>query len=245
MENSKINKLIVKINSNKLKISDLFTTLQSIENGIKKETYVESEIFIEKVDKGSMIFELVQVVAANTLSFVENINTIASFIDNLNKCKNILVSQNKEESKQLDNKSIEIINGIGSAVSLPNTTINISNVYGNVSFHLDSNEAKIIKNNSLEYLSDKQEEVKGDKMQNTLIYFVQTNTKSAKADKAICEKISKQPVKTLFNNESDKKIILENPYNYNFAVDMEVQYRNEKPALYVILQIRDKWENQN
>ena len=62
---------------------------------------------------------------------------------------------------------------------------------------------------------------------------------------AICEKISKKPIQTLIENENIKKEILENPYHYNFAVDMEVQYRANKPTLYVISQLKEKWENED
>ncbi|MBD5167311.1 MAG: hypothetical protein HDT11_00215 [Helicobacter sp.] len=240
------NKLTIKIENNNLKISELFETLQSVEREIKKQTYGQSEIFIREVRKGSMIFELIQIIAVNSLPFMENANVIVSFIENLNKYKNALIASTQNNPQNLDEDIVKNINGIGNVVSSPNASISIYNDFSNATFNLNFDETRILKENSLKYLPNKLEEkTNSDFVKNALIYFVQTNIQSKKADKAICEKISKRPIKVLIENENIRKEILQNPYHYNFAVDMEVQYRANKPILYVVSQLKEKWENED
>lgn len=182
--------------------------------------------------------------------FIETVNSLISFIENLNKWKKILTSTEQENLKDIDKADIKIFNGIVNVVSSPNSNINISinNYYNGSNFSLDYEQASLIKKNIPLYTSNSQENLEyknSEVISNALIYFVQTNIKSEKANIAICEKVSKRPIKTIFDNDEIKKEILENPYNDNFIVDIEVQYRENKPALYTILKLKEKWENEN
>ncbi|RAX57412.1 hypothetical protein CCZ01_06125 [Helicobacter monodelphidis] len=246
MEN---NTLTIKIDSDQLKIDNLFQALKSIEEGIQKESYTETEIYIKEVRKGSIIIELIQVILAGSLPFAENANSIISFIEKINKYKTMLLSSNKEriiQEKDIDKSAIKELDTIANAISNnPNANIQI-NTFNNCSFSLDSQESTQIQKNSQQYLSDShsnEDKSRSQIVSNALISFVQTNTKSKKADKAICEKISKKEVKTFIENTEVKKNILKNPYKYNFIVDLEVQYKDNKPTLYTILQLKEKFEN--
>lgn len=69
---------------------------------------------------------------------------------------------------------------------------------------------------------------------------------AAKAgDKGIIETISKLPVKLAFASENIKQAILalpENPFQLAFVVDVDVKTVNEKPALYKILALKDRFD---
>lgn len=69
------NQATIKLECEKIKISELMQILQNVENGIKSKTTGESEIYIQEVAKGSMIFDIIQIIPA-VLPFVENINSV-------------------------------------------------------------------------------------------------------------------------------------------------------------------------
>lgn len=126
----------------------------------------------------------------------------------------------------------------------PNADITINNITHN--FNLNASESRDIQPRISHYLAsqaDQEDDLgKSNIIHNALIYYHQTNIKKDKSNKAICEKVSIKPIKTIPNNEEIRAKILENPYGYNFIVDLEVQYRNGKPALYTILKLIDRDE---
>lgn len=92
--NKNQNTATIKLECKQFKITDLTTILINIEKGIKNETYGDSEIYIKEVRKGSMIFEIVQNIIATSLPFIENCNSIATFIQTLTKLKEKISSPN-------------------------------------------------------------------------------------------------------------------------------------------------------
>lgn len=246
-------KLTLKIDSNSIRVSDLAKTLKSLEKNIQKQTGNMSAMCISEVRKGSMIFDLIQL-ANDVLPFLEFINALPEFITNLKKCKTTLLSSDKNQKKDLKVDHVETVQNMSNIVlnggKNSSLTLQINgNIYNNCTINIDANEARDLKKETEKFLESQKNTTlqinNNDKiMKNVLIYFTQTNTQSDKADKAICEKISKKPIRIFIADKELKKKILENPYAYNFVVNLEVQYKEDKPILYVIQDCLDKFPNE-
>lgn len=241
------NQATIKLECEKIKISELMQILQNVEDGIKNKAYTESEVYIQEVSKGSMVFELIQIISS-ALPLIENINSVVTFLESLNKYKEIFKEAKMESIQEGDIQIIKNLGGISSVIkNCPNANIIINNP--TTIFSLSTSESQKIQPQISDYLSSQTSQEKhltqNDTIDNALIYYHQTNVEKDKLNKAICEKVSKKPVQTIFGDEDIKTKILENPYGYNFVVDLEVQYREDKPTLYTILRLKNRFKKDN
>lgn len=134
------------------------------------------------------------------------------------------------------NIPIQTFNNYGTVII--NDTQKISKV------EFNQQESKLITSNSSKYIKEmkeKDDEEKQNIYKDRLIRFVQTRTDNKDyGNKAICEDLSKKEIRTIFINENIKDEILDNPYQYGFLVDLEVQYINSEIKVYRVIKLNCK-----
>lgn len=243
-------KMTLTINSDLIKISDLTKTLKDIEENIQRRSGSTSSLCISEVRKGSMIFDLVQL-AGGVLPLPEVVNAFPLFIESLKQCKDALKSWGISQDKKIDSHNVETLLGLCNVLAQGDGNASLymdikGNVYNNCTFELHQEETKGLKLNGEKYLKEHKKDDdndKADEKNNVVIYFTQTNILSEKADKAICESIDKKAVKILIPDKDIKNKILENPYGFNFIVNLKVHYKKGKPILYEITQYIEKFSD--
>lgn len=205
----------------------------------------EVKLYIKEIRPGSIIADLVAM-APFALPLMENTSHIVDFVKHLKECLEYLLAKLKNKP-QMDRASrenlIQIIEPVakdsGSQITIG--TINIESVH----ITLNSMEANAAQNFARRELAAMKEPQTGIH-EKALLYWFQTrnDTKSTTGDKAVIESVCKNPVKTIFANESIKAKILsasDNPYTRAYVVDVVVETIQDRPALYRITQMHESF----
>lgn len=238
-------KLTYKIDTEEpIEIKDLIKSLSSISEEYAKFSKLKDiKVKLSEVRKGSFEFDLILTSFVAILPFMSNVNTTVEFIKRLNDLKDYFLNINTaieptvEEATMLNkmNRPIHIVNN-GSVYVFDNNQ--------NVSLSITKDEAKSIATSTTKYIEEKKKEevIESNSIfKDRLIKFVQTRTDNKDyGNKSVCEHISESEIKTTFESEEIKKIILDSPYHFGFLVDLEVQYLNKEPKVYRIMAINDK-----
>ena len=171
-------------------------------------------------------------------------NTTIDFVKRISELKHFFLGQKNdivptlEEAKMLHsiNTPIQTLNNYGTII------VNDTHKLESIKFDLEESK-KIIKSTDdfIKIEKKKEDEENQNIFEDRLIKFVQTRTDNKDyGNKSICENISKKEIKTIFENDTIKNDILDNPYHYAFLVDLEVQYINQEAKLYKIIKLKDK-----
>lgn len=247
MQNNVVeDKLTYKIGTEEpIEINNLIKSLKSIADEYGKSSKIKDvSVKVSEVRKGSFEFDFLLHSSAALLPLMSNLNTTIDFIKRISDLKSFFLGQKDyivptiEEAKMLHsiNMPIQTLNNYGTIV------VNDTNKTESIKFDLDESK-KIIKTTDkfIEMEKKKEDEENQNIFADRLIEFVQTRTDNRDyGNKSICESISKKEIKTIFENDTIKNDILDNPYHYGFLVDLEVQYINQEPKLYKIIKLKDK-----
>ena len=205
----------------------------------------ESKLYIKQIKAGSIITELISQ-SPGMLPVITDINNIIAFSLYLNLfIKYMLTNEGTQEysRKSLDNMAsfLEPIAADKKASIHVATAINGNN---NVVFNISSTEANAIQNQSRKMIEAMKQPITGVH-RNVVLYWFQTRNdpKSQAGYQGIVESIGKTPVRVIMDAEIRQSILdlPGNIYNYAYLVDINVSTVNDKPMLYEILELHDKF----
>ncbi len=253
-------RLVIKIDNKKpVELIDLTKSLVSIANqfsqyvtkeGVSKEER-EAKLYLKEIKTGSIIVELIEYATIGMLPFVENVNTIVGFAENLKKAIKYYLN-NEGENPQFSINDLRDISSIVNPIAKDNasqlfinTTIN-----GNVelTINLNSTEANAIQNKiKQEVLDLRLEEVLKDNYDKVAMKLFQARSdiKSKLGNKGTIEELNEKPLNIIFENEELKEQILQsetNPLKSIFIVDVKIITIDNKPAIFKILKLHEKFE---
>jgi hypothetical protein len=181
-------------------------------------------------------------------AFTENLDTVLSYLEYFSKTIDYFLGKNQEPPENFQRKDYENFISIVEPIAKDNgSMMNITahkgaNLYIGCSF--SSVEANAIQNQASKEI--KKAPICGLHKKVLLRWSNAKNQVGAKTGNAsIIENILPFPVKTVFNDEKLQKEILfesENPFNYFYIVDVEVSTVEEKPILYKITSLHEKFE---
>lgn len=212
------------------------------------------KLFVQEVRKGSIEFDLVDLVTAGVVVapvVMEHFNLLADFSANL---KNILAwacgSRTKEPPEASDLQTLTHIEAIlAPLVKDRGSSMTLGPVVNNAPVE---NQTIIVNHiaatQGSEYAADRKREIEEPAKkihEKVLLRWYQTRNDpgSTVGDSAIVETIQNKHVKTVFMAESVKARMLaieSNIYHRGFLVDLRVESVKGRPKLYVIMAIHDE-----
>jgi hypothetical protein len=247
--------LSIKIeNNNPVELNQLSISLNAL--GVQYDSFLrkfescnytnkESKLYIQKIEKGSIIIELATLI----IPLIEHVNTVAEFLTYLRDSFNWFLGKLKQSkynhTKQDLEQLYQIVN-LTAKDSGSNMYINISGDVNN-NFHVDTPKANAIQNFIMEKLNEKKlEEPKI--FHKELMYWANASfvcSKKRISDKVIIEKIDKNPKNVVFLNDEDavfakthnEKFPQKNWQDLAYIVDVEVCYIEALPKSYKILKL--------
>ena len=179
----------------------------------------------------------------------DHADTLAAFAANLSDSVGFFAGE-KELSGEPPTKRqatdlIDILEPVakeaGSSISIRANNINI----GTINININHMKANAVQNAAKRFIGPSTPANRILKDEVLVLHQVRGDAGSKVGDKGIIEAISKLPVKLFHASESIKKLILdlaENPFQLAFIVDVDVKTVDNKPALYKILELKDKFE---
>lgn len=211
--------------------------------------FPNTKLYIKEIRPGSIVADFMTLGLPTALAFMEHADNIIKFSIYLKTACDFLLGKIKENPivkkisyQNLSNFVNPIAKDNASQMNC-NTTIN-GDV--NLVFNITSNDANAIQNRAQKEMDLLKEPVTGIK-EKMLLYWYQARNdpKSQVGDKAIIENIQDGPVKTIFLNDSVKAKMLydlENPFKSAYVVDVEVETIHEKPAIYKVLTVYERFD---
>lgn len=248
-------KITLKINTeDPISAIELSKSLMAFANEYKTISKItHSKIMVSEVRKGSYEFDFIQQAITPILPLVMESNVAIEIIQKFNELKEFFTKDKTDNSTNISIENAKNFKNIVNPIAHNNTTFNncTINVFSDSvehKFSASSNEAKIIQKNADRYIADKKiaetvEVQQNDILKDRLLTFVQTrNDDKEYGNKAVCEFITTNEVKTIFDSEDIRNTILDNPYHYAYLADIEVQYVDKQPKVYRILKLNSKVE---
>lgn len=219
----------------------------SKEHGVK-----DTKIVLNGVKEGCDIYQL-SFVFSHLLPVMESINTFASFTDYLKKFSSINEKTVKEikEDEDISSKNAELVKSIVKPIENNNSSsLSIELHTGDNSdvhiYNISNTDASRIRDNAelvtkLKEEAAQEEKEDKHKFEKVLILLHSTiNTEKKVKDKAYCDDILEgKSVATIFENPDEKKLVLDDPYNNYFLVDIDVRRMNGVPKLYTVTKLHN------
>ena len=211
-------------------------------NQLSRRGEPNAKLYLQQVQKGSIVAELVAVAAQGNIVF-DNIDTLKLFVDHVINLLRFLLGD-AEKPENIDKRQLEQMDLFlepvakdsgGSWTISHNGQVNITVNY------LQANAAQnTIKREKLLLT----EPVSGLHTQVVLV-FKQTRDDHEVGNRSVIESISHTIVKTVFADRAihDAMLMAEkNPLVGGFLVDVHVETINDKPSLYKIMRFYEKIE---
>ena len=252
--------LIFKLENKKpIELIDLTKSLISVSNqfaeyaskdGNSKEQR-EAKLYIKEIKSGSVIVELIEYATIGMIPFIENINTIIGFADNLKKVIRYYLNNDGEKPVNTINDLKDISTIINPVAKDNGSQMIIQTVInGNVEYiiNLNSNDANAVQNKIKQEITDlKIEEVLKDTYERVALRLFQarSNIKSNTGNKGIIEELDGKPLNIIFDNDETKELILQaeiNPLKSIFIVDAMIINGDKKHTVYKILRLHESFE---
>ena len=208
----------------------------------------ETKLYIKEIKTGSIITELITY-APYCLPFIEYSKIIFNFAAFLKDYYEALLGKKEGNFKDFEKKDYENFNNFIEPTAKENGSQFIFYTTGdnnkiNVAFN--STEANAIQNNISKKQNSLKETISGLKEKVVLYWYQARNDLNSKAgDKSIIESISKNPVKTIIDDQRIKSEILsslENPFNTAYLVDVKIETINDRPVIYNIVRLYEKFD---
>ncbi|MDL1988866.1 MAG: hypothetical protein LWX08_14715 [Deltaproteobacteria bacterium] len=209
----------------------------------------EVKLYVKEIKTGSIITDLVAN-APYALPFVEHAKTIIDFSQYLDSIVQFFLGK-KAVEPTLDKRNIENLSNFVEPVAKDgasqlncNTTI-----HGNVKmvFNFNSVEANALQNSFRKKMEFLKEPITGLK-KNVVLYWYQARNdpKSQAGDKAIIESIFNGPVKAVVDENIKTKMLSgpQNPFQIAYLVDVEVETVNNRPLVYKVQNLHDKYDKE-
>lgn len=205
----------------------------------------DCRLYVKAVRNGSIEIDLVGM-APLALPFMENANTVLDFFGYLRdglswlSGKDVPPPSPVMEKPNLENFS-KLVNVVAKDRAAQIVIVNQEN-----HFHLNSTEARAVREGADEAISQLRLPIAGLREGVVLYWYQARNTSvSAAGDRAVIESVSRLPVKTIFRNDEIKCEMMfkeANPFKRAYIVDVRVDSVQDKPVLYTILALHDTLE---
>lgn len=245
--------------SKPIEINNLTSALESIGNlyvsYVTKhggcDAQAKASLYVDKVEEGSLVFYLTELVSATLIPFVENVNTIVDFAS---FAKNVIdyFSKGIGQKPNLTLSECNDFNNVYSVVEGDNngevsigavSNGNHNNIFVNCTFNFnESNRGRNQLEKETEQLKIVIPGVNSYSKQLMTIFQMRGDMNSDIGNRATIENISSRKIPVLFADENLKIQILNsdmNPVKRGFIVDVECQYANNKIAAYKILKLHE------
>jgi hypothetical protein len=240
---------LIDLTKSLISVSNQFSEYATREGNSKEER--EAKLYIKEIKSGSVIVELFEYATSGMIPFIENINSIIGFAENLKKVvKYYLYNEGEKPVNNInDLKDIStIINPV--AKDNGSQLIIQTVIHGNVEYtiNLNSNEANAVQNKIKQDIYDlKIEEVLNHTYERVALRLFQarSNIKSNTGNKGIIEELVGKPLNIIFDNDETKELILQaeiNPLKSIFIVDAMIINVDKKPTIYKILKLHESFE---
>lgn len=216
---------------------------------------VSPGLYLEKVEEGSIICDLVVQLGAGVIPMIEGVNTLVEFFGHLKGIWEHFLGRGELPSN-VSTKSLQRASAVVTpAAEDPRGHFNIyvmevnnGNIYNNCQFGSDNQESNALQNSvNREVNIRKEQEVEERVYEGVLLQLSQLN-KDKSADYGTIEKISPKPMKLLFN-EDDKGLLTmeteENPFQWLYWVDVRTRVVGGKVKAYEILKVRERFKDDN
>ncbi|MDM0013448.1 hypothetical protein QTH87_13480 [Variovorax sp. J22P168] len=254
------NKLEVTINNKRpVILTDLTLALlgvgQQFERFIENETTdqhgVGAELFVKDVRSGSIIFDLV----AQAMPVVPLLWAGGSVSEWINYAKDVLLwlsGKLKDKPKDLSKQDLKQWNNILEPVAKDaGSQMTFGHVEGGVvitQYIVSSAEANAAQNSIKRELAALDEPSDNVHRKRAMVWYqTRFDEDSPTGNKAVIESISKSPVKVIFENNADRKAMLEGDKRFEkpwhllaYIVDVSVQTIQGVPKVYTILKVYDE-----
>ena len=216
----------------------------SIEHGVK-----DSKILLESVHEGSDTYKVIFDVGAALLpNIIEPYTGIEQVVDYIKSYLNI---EKKSINEIRENKHYNSVNA--DAISKFIAPVEENNPNSSISIAVDGNRNNVfvIHNDDIPKIKESVSLVKSiindGSEENTNLYkkvliemHKATNTEKKVKDSAYCDDILKdKAVPTIIEDPEDKKLILQDPFNNYFLVDIEVMKRADEIKLYRVTKLHN------
>jgi hypothetical protein len=221
--------------------------------GLANDDY---RLYVREVRTGSIIVDLVtlatqpQMIAPYAPFIVQFTTELSEWFDffkgvkDTKDIKEMLFGRSKKDLQQLSDV-------IEPAAKDNGSTINITAAKGAVilvNSSITSTEANAGQNVLRRYLEHIEPPVTGIHRDQVLYWYQMHHDRAAKpGDKAVIERIWKNPVKVRFSSDEIKRKMLddpENPFRKFYVVDVDVTESQGRPVLYRILDVKDTFDRE-
>lgn len=210
-----------------------------------------SKLYVEKIEEGSIILYLTELVSASLLPMMENSNIIFDFTKYICEMYQYYIHR-KGEKPQATKKELSNLSDILSITAKDeNSTIAIGavnktesgNIYNNCLINnFESNAGQNILRGDIKIADDYNHSCLLHKRVLMKIYQVRSDLNTDTGNKAIVDEISAKKLALLFESDEIKERILhttENPLLKGFFVDVEVKTIEGKPKAYNVVAFHD------
>ena len=250
--------LIVTIeNSRPMELDDFANSFRALADEYKRYLANEApgavddnaKIYIKQIRSGSIIAEL-QSYAGTMLPMFDHAKSVIEFAGYLNTSYKWLLGQITEDKKPpLERRNLTNLVTIIEPIAKDSAAqINFQPVInGNPTFilNLNSTEANAAQNRANREIDFLQEPKTGRHSNVAMYWFQARNAIGTAGDRAIIESISPRDVKCTFYNEGLKSAMLlgeENPFQFAYEVDVDVETVGGRPVLYKIVAFHQRLE---
>ena len=248
--------------SKPIEINDFTTSLNAVSNLFSSfvqkngstEELSQARLCVERIEEGSIVIYLAELVSSTLIPFVENANIIIEFASFVKRTCEYYI-HGKGEKEELSISDCSDFNNMLSLVAGDNkgemSIGAVSKGDGNKIFvgctfnYFDCNTGQNQLKKEMERLKKLSPISKKYLRQLMTIYQLRSDMENNSGNKAVIEGISNKKVALLFETDDLKERILRsdcNPVKRAFFVDVEVQTINDKIAAYKVLNLHETIE---
>lgn len=239
-------------NSKPIELTDLTQSLLGIADEFVRHIELRDpeaaaadvKLYVKEIRSGSIIADIVAI-SPQLLQGISYSTSVITFSKYLKGAYDYLCGKS-DDSPEIDKASYQNLSKILEPIAKDSgSQLNLGTVNGNVFITLNSTDANAAQNAARRLVRDLQEP--SNKLhEKVLLYWYQAraDATSTAGDKGIIESISTRPVKVICATDTIKlQMILneENPFKGAFVVDVMVETIKNKPALYKILNLHEKF----
>lgn len=219
----------------------------------KGEAHAKARLSIYKVEEGSIVFELAEVLPP-VIAYLGSANTIIQFGEYLNRMVTGLVKGNDLPPEGRNKKSLNNLHDfIQPLASNPDSKLGVTVINGNVTyenctFNINSTEGNALQNiaNSTKEKLEEETPKLSESKDRVLLRLMQIDkAQESKHDKGVIEYFDKDKKKLLFDNDEIKREFTEsdeNFFKYLYEVDATALYNNGRIVAYRITKVHSKFD---
>lgn len=204
----------------------------------------DATLYVKEIRQGCIIAELVAM-APYALQFVEHAETVQGYAEHIKKVIDIFLGRDKTPPAEVEKQTLENVSEIVNPVANDSgSQLNIAAINANrdvnLTFNLSDTEASAVQHRISKELERRKEPETGLHAE-VLMYWAQARGKGRSGDRGVIESIHDRDVRVRLDDDLKKQMLtdLAYPFKHCFVVDVDVQTKEGKPALYIIKQLHE------